>query len=106
MATKLTLAGGFNKLVVLKRLESNDDSFRDMFLDEARLAALLHHPNVVHTYEVSETDGSYFIAMEYLDGQPLDKIIRETKNLGQQLSARLCARIIADALCGSARPAA
>lgn len=92
--------GGFNKLVVLKRLESTDESFRDMFLDEARLAALLHHPNVVHTYEVSENDGSYFIAMEYLDGQPLDKIIRESKKLGQPLPARLCARLIADALSG------
>lgn len=92
--------GGFNKLVVLKSLESQDESFRRMFLDEARLAALLHHPNVVNTYEVSETDGQYFIAMEYLDGQPLDKIIRETKKLGLLLSPRLCVRIIADALSG------
>ena len=92
--------GGFNKLVVLKRLESDDDSFRSMFLDEARLAALLHHPNVVNTYEVSENDGSYFIAMEYLEGQPLDKLIRETKKLERQLSPRMCARIVADALSG------
>lgn len=92
--------GGFNKLVVLKSLESQEHAFRRMFLDEARLAALLHHPNVVNTYEVSETDGQYFIAMEYLDGQPLDKIIRETKKLGLLLPARLCARIMADALSG------
>jgi phosphate transport system substrate-binding protein len=92
--------GGFNKLVVLKRLESDDENFRSMFLDEARLAAMLQHPNVVHTYEVSEIDGSYFIAMEYLDGQPLDKIIRQTKKLGRLLDANLCARIIADALSG------
>ncbi len=92
--------GGFNKLVVLKRLESSDATFRSMFLDEARLAALLHHPNVVHTYEVSETDGSYFIAMEYLDGQPLDKIIREMRKLDRYLEPRFCARIIADALSG------
>ncbi len=92
--------GGFNKLVVLKSLESQDVAFRRMFLDEARLAALLHHPNVVNTYEVSETDGQYFIAMEYLDGQPLDKLVRETKKLGLLLPPRLCARIIADALSG------
>jgi phosphate transport system substrate-binding protein len=92
--------GGFNKLVVLKRLESSDESFRQMFLDEARLAALLHHPHVVQTYEVSETDGSYFIAMEYLDGQPLDKIIREMKKLDRYLEPRWCARIVADALSG------
>jgi len=92
--------GGFNKLVVLKRLESHDDGFRQMFLDEARLAALLHHPNVVDTYEVSETDGSYFIAMEYLEGQPLDKLIREMKKLDRYLEPRFCARIIVDALSG------
>ncbi len=92
--------GGFNKLVVLKRLESSDETFRAMFLDEARLAALLQHPNVIHTYEVSETNGSYFMAMEYLDGQPLDKVVREARKSGQPLEARLCARILADALAG------
>lgn len=92
--------GGFNKLVVLKRLRSDDEAYRAMFLDEARLAALLHHPNVVQTYEVSELDGSYFIAMEYLDGQSLDKIIRETQKIGKPLEARLCARLVADALSG------
>ncbi len=92
--------GGFNKLVVLKRLESSDESFRQMFLDEARLAALLQHPHVVQTYEVSETDGSYFIAMEFLDGQPLDKLIREMKKLDRYLEPRWCARIVADALSG------
>ncbi|HVY31341.1 MAG TPA: protein kinase [Polyangiaceae bacterium] len=92
--------GGFNKLVVLKRLDSEDPSFRRMFLDEARLAALLHHPNVVDTYEVSETDGSYFIAMEYLEGQPLDKLIRDCRKQERFLEPRLCARIVADALAG------
>lgn len=92
--------GGFHKLVVLKRLESSDDSFRQMFLDEARLAALLHHPNVVNTYEVSETEGSYFIAMEYLEGQSLDEIIREIKNQGRALEPPFCARVLADALIG------
>jgi phosphate transport system substrate-binding protein len=92
--------GGFHKLVVLKRLESSDESFRHMFLDEARLAALLHHPNVVDTYEVSEAAGSYFIAMEYLEGQSLDKIIREMRKRGRQLEPPFCARLVADALSG------
>jgi serine/threonine protein kinase len=92
--------GGFSKLVVLKRLRSDDASLREMFLEEARLAALLHHPNVVQTYEISEVDGSYFIAMEYLEGQSLEKIIRETQKLGEPLAASFCARVVADALCG------
>jgi phosphate transport system substrate-binding protein len=92
--------GGFNKLVVIKRLDSDDDAFRRMFLEEARLAALLNHPNVVSTYEVAEDAGQYFIAMEYLDGQPLDKVVREMKRVGRMLEPRFCARVVADALNG------
>ena len=67
---------GFNKLVVIKRLKSpDDDGHVKMFLDEARLAARLNHPNIVHTYEVGETDGKYFIAMEYLEGQSLQALL-------------------------------
>src|SRR5438105_3135631 len=61
---------GFNKLVVIKRLRSNlsdDPSMVEMFLDEARLAARLNHPNVVHTYEVGKYRDAYFIGMEYLE---------------------------------------
>jgi serine/threonine protein kinase len=65
--------GRFNKLLVLKILRDDvpglaEDSV-NMFLDEARLSARLVHPNIVHTYEVGECDGKYFLAMEYLDGQ-------------------------------------
>jgi serine/threonine protein kinase len=94
---------GFNKLVVVKRLRSalsDDRSFRNMFLDEARLAARLNHPNVVQTHEVGEADGVYFIAMEYLEGQSLNKIIRELSKRGGKLPATMCARIVSDALAG------
>ena len=94
---------GFNKLVVVKRLRSalsEEQSFLDMFLDEARLAARLNHPNVVHTYEVGEHEGSYFIAMEYLEGQPLNKIIRDLAKRGEELEPPQCARIVSDALAG------
>ncbi len=65
---------GFNKLLVIKVLNRDDAAHRDednlqLFWDEARLAARVIHPNVVHTYEVGEIDGRYFLAMEYLDGQ-------------------------------------
>ncbi len=73
---------GFNKLVVLKRLRpsvAEETAMISMFLDEARLAARLHHPNIVNTYEVGEHEGSYFIAMEYLEGQPLNKILKNPK---------------------------
>jgi serine/threonine-protein kinase len=71
--------GGFSKLLVLKRLRSElalDESMATMFLDEARLAARLNHLNIVQTYEVGRIDERYFIAMEYLEGQPLTRITR------------------------------
>ena len=94
---------GFNKLAVVKRLRAalaDDPQFREMFLDEARLAARLNHPNVVHTYEVGDQDGVYFIAMEYLEGQPLNKVIREAVKRNEIFDQCFCARVISDALAG------
>lgn len=70
---------GFNKLAVIKQILPNLSSNADfiaMFLDEARLAARLHHPNIVQTFDVSKHDGSYLLAMEYLEGQSLSLIYR------------------------------
>ncbi|MDB4992809.1 MAG: serine/threonine protein kinase, partial [Myxococcaceae bacterium] len=94
---------GFNKLAVVKRLlpaVAKDSAYCDMFLDEARLAARLNHPNVVLTYEVAEHEGSYFIAMEYLEGQPLHLVHRELKKRGLTASPALMVKIISEALCG------
>ena len=69
---------GFNKLVVLKALKknlANDPEFRNMFLNEARLAARLNHPNIVQTNEVADDEGVPVIVMEYLEGQPLSNIL-------------------------------
>ena len=94
---------GFNKLVVLKRLRpqlADEPAFREMFLDEARLAARLNHPNVVDTFEVGDHHGNYYIAMEYLEGQALNKILRQAIKQRMPLSPPMCARIAADALAG------
>ncbi len=65
---------GFEKQVVIKRvlphLAANKD-FVEMFLDEARLAARLSHPNIVQVFDFGEADGRYFLAMEYLVGEDL-----------------------------------
>jgi serine/threonine protein kinase len=66
---------GFSKLFVMKvlrdELREGGDECVTMFLDEARLAARLSHPNIVQTYDVGEANGHYYIAMEYLEGQAL-----------------------------------
>ena len=98
---------GFSKLQVIKRLRmaelGEESDAVTMFLDEARLAARLNHPNVVQTNEVGESDGEYFIAMEYLDGQPLNRVmhrVRLTSRGGAGRGEAVLLRIVADALSG------
>ena len=94
---------GFNKLAVIKRLRqalAEERAFRDMFLDEARLAARLNHPNIVHTYEAGEQGGVYFIAMEYLEGQSLNKVLKEALRRKEVIEPEVAVRIVADALAG------
>ncbi len=92
---------GFTKLVVVKVLRkslASDSEFRMMFVSEARLAARLHHPNIVQTNEVIEVDGAPVLVMEYLDGQPLSQVIVRGKQGGFTLAMQL--RVLADALAG------
>src|SRR5215831_20150365 len=87
---------GFNKLVVIKQIRpqlAEDPEFLGMFLDEARLAARLSHPNVVQTNEVGQDGDRYFIAMEYLDGQPLNRI---RSRAGASFSVPMQVRVLAD----------
>ncbi len=89
---------GFNKLQVLKLLRPHLTEQRDfltMFQDEGRLAARLNHPNVVQTNEFGIESGRYFIAMEYLDGQPLHRIVREA---GDRLELRFLLHTLCEVL--------
>src|SRR6185503_875950 len=70
---------GFEKEVVIKRLRAelaDDPRIVEMFLDEARIGALLNHPNIVHVYDVDEHDGIPYIAMEYIVGEELNELAR------------------------------
>jgi eukaryotic-like serine/threonine-protein kinase len=93
---------GFEKLVVVKRILpqlSADDSFVAMFLNEARVAARLNHPNVVQIFDLGRLDSAYFIAMEYVHGEDLRTLIREAGD-HKRPSLGLACRIIADTLAG------
>jgi len=95
--------GGFNKLVVVKELKPEfveEPAFLTMFLDEARLAARLNHPNIVQTNEVGSEGDRYFMAMDYLDGRGLDQVRRRTKVAGFGLSVSMQLRVICDMLAG------
>ena len=76
---RVTGAAGFEKNVVVKRILpqlAQSDEFYQMFLDEARIAATLQHPNVVQIYDAQNVGGEHFIAMEHLDGADLLTIRR------------------------------
>jgi eukaryotic-like serine/threonine-protein kinase len=94
---------GFNKLLVVKemRLEAADDDLREtMFLDEARLAARLNHPNIVQTIEVGSDGHRRFLAMEYLDGQPLHRVLRRAREHQAPLDLAMNLRILGEVLTG------
>jgi serine/threonine-protein kinase len=69
---------GFERHVVLKRIRgehAKDKRFMQMFVDEARLAASLHHQNIVQVHDIGEANGEYFFAMEYVHGEDLRKLL-------------------------------
>jgi serine/threonine protein kinase len=89
--------GGFVKKVVIKSIlpeHAGDLTFVQMFLNEARLAALLNHQNIVQIFDFGEESGTYFLAMEYIEGESLRTLTRHHKNKGQTLPADLAARMM------------
>jgi len=96
---------GFEKLCVLKRILphlASESTFVDMFLTEARLAAQLNHPNIVQIFDFGEADGTYFLAMEYIDGPNLREMIRRASGVSLSLPIAFCARVISAACEGLA----
>src|SRR5438067_9811756 len=78
----LTSKAKFEKVVVLKRVlpELADlDEFVETFLDEARLAARLDHPNIARVYDLGEVEGQYYLSMEYLAGEDLASVIQQCR---------------------------
>ena len=88
---------GFAKLVCLKTLlpeRASDDDFLAMFLDEARLAARLNHPNCVQIYDLGKVRGVYYISMEYIFGETLWNLLATVTRLRTPLPALQVAHII------------
>jgi len=87
---------GFVKVVALKRILphlADSEQFREMFINEARVAARLEHPNIVATYELGEVDGSYFLSMEYLPGEDLGTILSRARALQRSVPLEVAVAI-------------
>ena len=94
---------GFAKTVVLKRILpelSVDADIVRMFLDEARLAAVLDHPNIVQVFDVGIVGGSYFYAMEFVEGQDVRKMLRRTVELERTIPLAVAIAIVRDVCAG------
>src|SRR5438105_6501122 len=94
---------GFQKPAVVKRILSHlsrEPSFVEMFLNEARVAALLAHPNIVQIFELGEEQGVYFIAMEFVHGRTLRAVKAKLRQSGLAMPGPHVARIAAAALHG------
>ncbi len=87
-----------DRMVVLKRILpylAEEAEFVRMFLDEARIAASLHHPSIVELYELGHLDGSTFIAMEWVDGIDLRRILQKEQERGGVVPAGVAAWFVA-----------
>ncbi len=93
--------GGFSKLLVIKQLRLGDDPLLiSMFLDEARLAARVSHPNIVQTFEVVQDQSRAFMVMEFLDGPSLARLRRVARAKNARVPLAVELKILCDALLG------
>jgi hypothetical protein len=100
---RLVGPSGFSRTVAIKRLHahlSEDPDFVAMFLDEARLAARIHHPNVIQTLDVESSEGELFVVLEYVHGDSLSRLLREARRLGEPAAPALVGTILFGALEG------
>jgi serine/threonine-protein kinase len=96
-------AAGFARLVAIKCLHPHiaaDQQFVTMFLDEARLAARIRHPNVVATLDLERSAEGLYLVMEYVEGDSLLGLLRNTVKANRPIPAGVAIRIMLDALAG------
>ncbi len=94
---------GFEKLVAIKTIKTElirDPTYHEMFLDEARIASRIQHPNVAQILDLGEQDENLYLVMEWVDGDSLAKICRMAAKKKRPVPVPLALRVIADACAG------
>ncbi|RJS17669.1 serine/threonine protein kinase [Corallococcus sp. H22C18031201] len=99
---RLMGAAGVTKSVLIKKVlqeYASDDAFTSMFISEARISATLSHGNIAQVFDFGEVDGEYFLAMEFVDGQPLNRILKRAFHSGLTAIPAPIATFIAMEMC-------
>jgi len=94
---------GFSRPVAIKRLHpqfAKEENVRAMFIDEARLAARIHHPNVVQTLDVISTPGQMLLVMDYVHGEALGKLTKTMRRRAQPVPIPVALAIMSNVLHG------
>ena len=103
LLARLSGPSGFERPVVIKRILphlSREQRFRDMFLDEARLVAGIHHPNVVQVNELGREAGELYLSYGISRGESTSSLIRHLAKDRKILNYGLCAHVIAESAAG------
>ncbi len=88
---------GFQKIVAIKRILphfSDNEDFVTMFIDEAKLAAQLTHPNIVQIFDLGKAGSSYYIAMEYVNGRDLRTLLKKVREYGTPFPEQVAAFVV------------
>ena len=99
---RLLGAAGVTKPILIKRIlpaYADNEDFVSMFINEARISATLSHGNIAQVHDFGKVDGEYFLAMEYVDGQPLDRILKRAQGAGLSALPPQLATFIALEMC-------
>ena len=102
-AARLKGTRGFAKTVAIKTMLptlSDDPLFEQMFLDEAQIAAQIHHPNVVEIMDLGEQEDVLYQVMEYVDGESLATVLRTVSKKKERMPVEIAVRVVTDALRG------
>jgi len=92
---------GFARTVAIKRILphlSSEQHFTEMFIDEAKISARLHHPHICQIYDFGSIEDSYFLAMEFVAGVPLRGLQQRFTETGQRLPQEILIRLVCDVL--------